>query len=133
MTDDERAIRDVVGRSMSASGAGDLATVSSLMADDVVSLVSGQKPFGEDLFAAASEAMKDMPIAGASEIEEIEVVGDWAYSRNFLTVAVMLPSGSVCPLEARRGPARIVRDDRLPWVWEKNSRVGAAAGGAWLG
>jgi len=73
MTDDERAIRDVVGRSMSASSAGDLATVSSLMADDVVSLVSGQKPFGEDLFAAASEAMKDMPIAGASEIEEIEV------------------------------------------------------------
>jgi uncharacterized protein (TIGR02246 family) len=42
MTDDERAIRDLVERWMSASRAGDLATVLSLMADDVIFMVPGQ-------------------------------------------------------------------------------------------
>jgi len=94
MTGDERAIRDVIARWMSASSAGDTAAVLDLMTDDVVFLVSGQKPFGKEQFAAASEAMKDLRIAGSSDIEEIEVVGDWAYLRSFLTVTVALPTGA---------------------------------------
>jgi uncharacterized protein (TIGR02246 family) len=93
MTDDERAIRDVVGRWMSASKAGDLATVLSLMTDDVVFLVPGQEPFGKEAFAAASQAMTDVRIEGTSEIQELEVLGDVAYLRNFITATVTPPGG----------------------------------------
>jgi uncharacterized protein (TIGR02246 family) len=94
MTDDERAIRDVVGRWMSASKAGDLATVLSLMTDDAVFLVPGQEPFGKEAFAAASEAMSEVRIEGTSEIQEIEVLGDWAYLRSFITATVTPSDGT---------------------------------------
>ena len=43
MTKDERTIRDFVATWMAASQAGDLATVLSLMADDVVVMVPGRE------------------------------------------------------------------------------------------
>jgi uncharacterized protein (TIGR02246 family) len=92
MTDDERAIRDLVDTWMSATKAGDLATVLSLMADDVIFMVPGQKPFGKEAFAAASQSMKNVRIDGHSEIEELKVLGDWAYLRNHLDVT-MTPDG----------------------------------------
>src|SRR5262249_46150065 len=58
MSDDERAIRDLVATWMVASKAGDLATVLTLMSDDVVFMVPGREPFGKAAFAAASEGMK---------------------------------------------------------------------------
>ena len=42
MTDDERTIRDLVETWMAATKRGDLATVLSLMTDDVVFMVPGQ-------------------------------------------------------------------------------------------
>ena len=54
MTDDERAIRDLVDAWMAASKAGDVAKVLSLMTDDVVFMVPGREPFGKEAFAAAS-------------------------------------------------------------------------------
>ena len=92
MTEDERAIRALVANWMAASKAGDLDTVLSLMADDVIFMVPGREPFGKEEFAAASQGMKDFRIEGASEIEELKVVGDWAYLRNRLTVT-MSPEG----------------------------------------
>ena len=86
MHDDETKIREVVRRWLAASKAGDSATVLSLMSDDVVFLVPGQEPFGKEEFAARSEKMKDVTIEGSSEIQEIKVVGDWAWMRNRLTV-----------------------------------------------
>jgi uncharacterized protein (TIGR02246 family) len=93
MTEDERAIRSLVETWMAASKAGDLDTVMSLMADDVVFMVPGQPPFGKEAFAAASAGMKDAWIDGKSDIRELRVLGDWAYLRNYLEVAVTLPGG----------------------------------------
>lgn len=93
MTDDERAIRDLVATWMSASKAGDTATVLSLIADDAVFMVVGQQPFGKEAFRAASQGNKDLRIEGTSDIREIEVLGDWAYLRNYLTVTVTPPGG----------------------------------------
>ena len=59
MIDDERAIRDLVASWMKASEAGDVQTVLSLMADDVIFTVPGREPFGKDAFRAASETMKN--------------------------------------------------------------------------
>lgn len=91
MTDDERAIREVVAMWLDASKRGDTATVLSLMTDDVVFLVPGQKPFGKEAFAAASKAQSGLQIEGQSTIEELTVLGDWAHLRTHLSIAVTMP------------------------------------------
>jgi uncharacterized protein (TIGR02246 family) len=100
MTEDERAIREVIATWMRASAAGDTATVLSLMTDDVVFMVPGRDPFGKEAFAAASNAMQGATIDGTSDIREIEVLGDWAYVRSHLEVAVTPPG---IPAVRRKG------------------------------
>jgi uncharacterized protein (TIGR02246 family) len=91
MTEDERAIREVVATWLDASKRGDTAAVLSLMTDDVVFLVPGQKPFGKAAFAAASEGQCDMQIEGQSTIEELTVLGDWAHLRTHLSITITVP------------------------------------------
>jgi uncharacterized protein (TIGR02246 family) len=93
MTEDERAIRQLVSTWMAASQAGDTETVLSLMADDVVFMVVGQEPFGKAAFAAAARGMQNVRMAGTSDIRELTVLGDWAYLRNHLTVTMTPPGG----------------------------------------
>ncbi len=94
MTDDERAIRELVDRWMTASRAGDMPTVLSLMADDVIFMVPGREPFGKDAFRAAAETMKDVRMDGRSDIREIKVLGDWAYLRNHIDLTITPPGGA---------------------------------------
>lgn len=89
MTEDERAIREVVATWLDANKRGDTAAVLSLMTDDVVFLVPGQKPFGKAAFAA--EAQNDMQIEGQSTIEELTVLGNWAHLRTHLSITVTVP------------------------------------------
>lgn len=93
MTDDEKAIRKVVETWTAASKAGDTATVLRLMTDDVIFMVPGQEPFGKEAFAAASKGMEGMKMEGASEIIELQVLGDWAYIRNHIDMTVTPPGG----------------------------------------
>ena len=93
MTEDERAIRQLVSTWMAASQAGDTETVLSLMADDVVFMVAGEAPFGKEKFAAAARGMKNVRMEGTSDIRELTVLGDWAYLRNHLVVTVTPPGG----------------------------------------
>ena len=93
MTDDEQAIRELVDSWFKASRSGDLATVLDLMTDDVVFMVPGRQPFGKEAFAAASEGMKNVRIEGSSDIEELRVLGDWAYLRSHLKVTMAMPGG----------------------------------------
>jgi uncharacterized protein (TIGR02246 family) len=91
MTDDERAIRELIASWMAASKAGDTATVLSLMTEDVVFMVPGREPFGKQEFAAASQGMQGVAIDGRSDIRELKVLGSWAYLRNYLEVTVTPP------------------------------------------
>ncbi|MGJ0452469.1 MAG: YybH family protein [Methylocystis sp.] len=84
MTDDERAIRELVEAWMACSKAGDLSALLDLMTDDVIFLTPGGKPFGKEAFAAASKNMKNVAIEGRSEIQELCIFGDWAYLRNYM-------------------------------------------------
>jgi len=93
MSDDERAIRELIATWMEASKKGDLRTVLSLMTDDVVFMVPGREPFGKSEFAAMSEGMKDVRVDGQAEIRELKVLGDWAYMRNHIRMAVTPPNG----------------------------------------
>jgi hypothetical protein len=62
MTEDERAIRDVIDLWMSASKKGDVATLLDLMTEDVIFMVPGREPFGQSAFREAAEANKRMQI-----------------------------------------------------------------------
>jgi uncharacterized protein (TIGR02246 family) len=93
MQTDEQAIRKLVDTWMAASKTGDLQTVLNLMADDVIFMVPGQQPFGKEAFISRSEAMKGMSIEGTSDIQELKVLGDWAWMRNCLKVKMTMPDG----------------------------------------
>jgi uncharacterized protein (TIGR02246 family) len=93
MTDDERAIRELVATWMSASRDGDIDTVLGLMTDDVVFMVPGREPFGKEAFAATSTGMQGARIEGTSDIRELKILGDWAYLRNYLQITVTPPDG----------------------------------------
>ena len=97
MTDDEQQIRELVATWMSATLSGDVDTVLSLMAEDVVFLVPGQAPFGKEKFAATLKAPPGMPapkIDGRSEIQEVRVLGDWAFMWTRLQVEMKPPNAA---------------------------------------
>ncbi len=91
MTDDERAIHDLVDSWMEASKAGDIATVLDLMTDDVLFMTAGGEPFGKEEFRAASESMNGMDMEGRADIREVKVLGDWAWARTHIEMS-MRPS-----------------------------------------
>jgi uncharacterized protein (TIGR02246 family) len=70
MTDDERAIRDLVDTWLTASRNGDLPAIMNLIADDVLFIVPGRQPFGRVEFAAAAKQMKGVSFEGTSDIQE---------------------------------------------------------------
>ncbi len=122
MTDDERAIRNVVETWLAASKAGDLPTVLSLMTDDVLFLTPGQAPFGKEAFAAMSNGLKDVQVDGTSDIQEVQVFGDIAYLRNALRIVITMPDGKVVRRSGQTltilrkeadGKWRLVRDANL--------------------
>ena len=94
MQNEEAAIRKLVDTWLAASQTGDLTTVLSLMSDDVIFMVPGKKPFGKQEFAASSQKMKGIKMESTSDIQEIKVLGDWAWMRNFLRVTFTPPGGS---------------------------------------
>ena|SRR6266542_4493696 len=95
MTEDERAIRELIDTWMDAIRADDLATVLDLMTDDVVFMTPGREPFGKDEFRATSEAMRGAKVDGAAEVRELRVVGDWAWIRNHLDLEITPPDGEL--------------------------------------
>jgi len=62
--------------------------VLNLMADDVIFMVAGQKPFGKEAFAAAARGMTNVRFEGRSDIEELKVLGNWAYLRNYIEITI---------------------------------------------
>jgi len=97
MSTDEQQIRELVSTWMSATQQGQIDTVLELMTDDAVFLVTGQKPMlGKAAFAAVARAQGNKPgprFEGRSEIQEIRILGDWAFMWTRLTVTVTPATG----------------------------------------
>ena len=112
MQDDERAIRDLIDAWQRATAAGDSERVLRLMADDVVFLAPGQPPMrGKAVFAAASRgALSQFRIESTSEIQEIRVLGDWAWCWNQLSV-VVTPLAGGSPIKRAGNTLSILRKD----------------------
>lgn len=82
---------------MAATQSGDVETVLSLMADDVIFLVPGQPVMRKADFAAAMRGMAGSSapqFEGKSEIQEIKVLDDWAFMWTKLSIVVTPPSGA---------------------------------------
>jgi uncharacterized protein (TIGR02246 family) len=90
MTDDERAIRQLVDHWLTAIQKGDLRAVLKLMDDDVTFMVPGRRSFGKEAFAVAFRQMKGARVSVKSHIQEIAIFGDLAYMRNHLEVTMLL-------------------------------------------
>ncbi|AJY28012.1 hypothetical protein BTM_2504 [Burkholderia thailandensis 34] len=125
MTEDEHAIRQLIETWFVASRRGDLTTVLDLIADDAIFMTLGRPPFDKAAFAAASRdanAANPTPrIDGRYRIDELRVLGDWAYLRNFIEIDVTSPTGetvrraghTLTILRKSDGRWRLVRDANL--------------------
>lgn len=97
MNTDEQAIRDLIGRWIEATREGDVEQVLALMAPDAVFLTPGAAPMqGKEAFANSMRgALGDNSFEAVSEIDEITVSGDMAYSRTRLTVTITSKHGKL--------------------------------------
>ena len=96
MQSDAEQIQQLVSTWMAATKSGDAETVLSLISEDAVFLATGQPVMRKSDFAAAANAQsgEELPqFDGSSEIQEIRVLGDWAFMWAKLTVVVTPPGG----------------------------------------
>ncbi|HET7523629.1 MAG TPA: SgcJ/EcaC family oxidoreductase [Acidimicrobiales bacterium] len=125
MPSDEQEIRQLVATWMTATKAGDVQTVLSLMADDVVFLVPGQPVMRKADFAAAATAQSGPTaprIEGSSEIQEVKVLGEWAFMWTQLTVVATPPDGS--PSTTRSGHTlSILKKENGRWVLARDANL----------
>ena len=126
MDSDEEQIRELVQTWMSATKAGDIDTVLSLMADDVVFLIAGQPPMiGKAAYAAASRPRKNQApprFDGRSEIQEIKVLGDWAYMWTKLRV-VVTPPGGAQPIARAGYTLTILKKQNGKWLLARDANM----------
>ena len=116
MNTDEQAIRDLIETWLKASKAKDTATVLDLMSNDVVFLQPRQKPMrGRKEFEAAQSGVRDFDIDGHADIQEIQVMGDWAYCWNFLTVTFTPKNGGAAGKRAGN-VLTVLRKENGRWV-----------------
>jgi uncharacterized protein (TIGR02246 family) len=128
--EDKQRIREVIDNWLRASKDGDLETVLSLMAEDVVFLRPGCEPMrGREGFAAASRGMAGkMHIEGKAEIQEIVINGNYAYCWNFLSMTITPTGGG----EAMNHSGHILsvfrREPDGKWVLWRDANMLTAAG-----
>jgi len=126
MESGESEIRQLVATWMTATKAGDIETVLSLMADDVVFLIAGQPPMvGKAAFAAASRAQSGQAAPkfdGTSEIQEIKVLDDWAFMWTKLTVVVTPPGGAQSMTRAGH-TLSILKKQNGKWVLARDANM----------
>ena len=125
MENDEREIRQLVSSWMAASKAGDVETVLSLMSDDVVFLVPGQPVMRKADFAAAARAQSGQgtpQFDGTSEIQEIKILGDWAFMWSKLTV-VVTPPGGAQPMTRAGHTLSILKKQNGKWVLARDANM----------
>jgi uncharacterized protein (TIGR02246 family) len=124
MENDEAQIRQLVSTWMAATKSGDIETILSLISDDAVFLVTGQSVMRKSDFAAAASTQRaeDAPqFDGASEIQEIKVLGDWAFMWSKLTVVITPPGDETVTraghtlsiLRKENGKWRLARDANM--------------------
>ena len=129
MQQDEQEIRQLVATWMAATKNGDTDTVLSLMTDDVVFLVPGERVMRKADFAAAArnQARAGAPtFDGTSEIQEIKIMGEWAFMWTKLSVVVTPPNGGAS-IERAGHTLTILRKQNGKWLLARDANLLAPA------
>jgi len=124
MTTDEQSIRALVASWLHASKTGDVDTVLSLIADDAVFLLPGQPVMGKAEFAEKSRSQlgHGAPRLEAwSDIQEIEILGEWAFMRTRLTVTVTPAGGE--PVTRNGHTLTILRKQHGTWLLARDANL----------
>ncbi len=126
MDRDEQEIRQLVATWMAATKAGDTDTVLSLMAEDVLFLLPGRPPMvGKSAFATAAKAHSNHErprLEGTSEIQEIKVLGDWAFMWTKLSVLVT-PPGDLAPTSLAGHTLSILQRQNGKWLLARDANM----------
>ena len=125
MNTDEQEIRELVQGWLEASKAGDTEKILSFVTEDVIFLVPGRPPMTKADFTTASsnQAKVDSPkVEGASEIQEIQVMGDWAFMWTKLRVSVTLP-GAASPLVRAGHTLSILKKQDGRWLLARDANM----------
>ncbi|MDB5809234.1 MAG: ketosteroid isomerase [Betaproteobacteria bacterium] len=125
MSIDEQQIRELISTWMAATKSGDADTVLKLITDDVVFLIPGRPPMLKDEFAAAlrAQAGNQAPkFDGYSEIQEIKVLGDWAFMWTKLSVIATPPDGSP-PMERAGHTLTVLRKENGKWRLARDANL----------
>jgi uncharacterized protein (TIGR02246 family) len=103
MNSDDQAIRALHATWIDAVNAGDLAKLLGWMTDDCVLLGPGQPPLGREGFPAVfTSGHAQGRLRCTSELQEVAVIGDIAYTRSHDTVSVEPPTGAPVHLAGDR-------------------------------
>jgi uncharacterized protein (TIGR02246 family) len=124
MGSDEQQIRELISTWMAASKAGDVQQVLSLMTDDAVFLLPGRPPMRKADFAAAAhaQAVEGAPqFDGKSEIQEVEVSGDFAFTWTKLTVTITPPTGQ--PVQRTGHTLSVLRRENGRWLLARDANL----------
>lgn len=124
MGSDEQQIRELISTWIAASKAGDVQKVLSLMTDDAIFLLPGQPPMRKAGFAAAAQAQagEGAPqFDGKSEIQEIEVTGDWAFVWTRLTVTITPRDGR--PMQRAGHTLSVLRRENGRWLLARDANL----------
>ena len=122
---DEQQIRELVSTWMAATKAGDIDKVLSLMSDDVVFLMPGQPAMRKAGFAAAARAQAGddaRKFDGTSEIQEITVLGEWAFVWTKLTV-VVTPSANGPSMMRAGHTLSVLKKHHGKWVLVRDANM----------
>jgi uncharacterized protein (TIGR02246 family) len=125
MSKDEQEIRQLISTWMSATKSGDVDTVLSLMSDDVVFLVPGRGPMLKADFAAAAKQQSGQgapEIDGVSEIQEIQVIGDWAFMWTRLKV-VVTPIDASTPITRAGHTMSVLKRENGKWLLARDANM----------
>jgi uncharacterized protein (TIGR02246 family) len=122
MQSDEQEIRQLIETWLSATRAGDTEKVLSLMSDDVIFLVCGQPPMNKVAFAASQAALQQFDLEASSNIQEVEVVGDWAYVRTHLSILITPKSGGAA-MKRAGNTLSILRKQNGNWLLVRDANM----------
>jgi uncharacterized protein (TIGR02246 family) len=122
---DEQAIRDVLALWHRATGAGDVETVLTLIAEDVVFLVAGQPPMrGRASFERGLRGLLSQHrVESTGEVQEVEVSGNLAYCWAKLSVRVMPLVGGDASVRAGSALSIFKKQPNGSWILVRDANL----------
>lgn len=125
MQSDEEQIRQLTASWLSATRRSDIGTVLDLMTDDAVFLMPGHGPMTKKDFAEVAKKQSNATsprIDGTSEIQEIKIIGDWAFMWTKLSI-VTTPIDDAPSTERYGHTLTILKKEKGKWLLARDANM----------